>query len=756
MPTRSVILRLRDSRWAAFPLIAALALATLAAPAPAPAQTAPAAESVQPTSVADVSRRVWELASHGKVDDALETAKALVEKADDPAFAALRQDIHLHEQHARDRDAKAKADYDRKIAKIDEQLAANDLVKALASAVEAYGLTEDTRGLLTTPQVAQLIAAAEAQARQHETNHDWLKALSLYRGLELLHENQDRYTEPMKRVARHVALLRLYAPEVLFDLYKQEAAERGDEAPEPWNFEEDHWQTQLENIEPIMLSESLALGARQHVEGSSFEQLLIGGIDGLMIVFDTKGLEKTFPALTDADKVASFKDYLQQTRAAIAERATPMGYGEASAIVNRIMQRNAATVNLPEAVIVHELGDGAMSQLDDFSSVVWPHQKARFERTTRGEFSGVGIQISLVNRQLTVVTPLEDTPAHKAGIRSGDQIATIDGKSTVGMDLDTAVDKITGAEGTTVTLGIKSPNDEKPRNITLTRSSIKIVSVKGWERKQGTGGWEYLIDPALRIGYIRMTAFGPNTADELDAAVAQMEDTGGLNGLILDLRFNPGGRLDAAVAVADRFLDKGTIVSTTQKLLTGRPWAAEASHKHTYDNFPVIVLINKGSASASEIVAGALQDHNRGLIVGENSFGKGSVQNLFRIGGEQAYLKLTTQYYMVPSGRVIHRRPNAPEWGISPDVTVRMTDRQTADCIQARMVLDVLRDPNDPDFDPHALIVRDDEKKAADDEPQDKAPPVTKASDLLTRGMDSQLETALLLLKTRLLGEARG
>jgi carboxyl-terminal processing protease len=707
---------------------------------------------------ADVSRRAWELASVGRVDDALQQVKTLAEaRLDDPKLASLRQDIALREQHIRDRDARTLARYERKLAKLEQQIVAGDLVKALASAVEAYGLAQDPAKVLTLAQVQQLVATAEAKAAEHEAAHDWLKALSLYRGLELLHENQDRYSEPMKRVARHVALLRLYAPEVLYQLYVKEAAERGDEAPEPWNLEEDQWQVQLENIEPLMLSESLALGARQHVEGSNFEQLLIGGIDGLMTLFETKGLETTFPSLADEQKVEAFRSYLQQTRASLVERTTPMGYAEASAIVNRIMQRNAATLNLPEAVVVHELGDGATTKLDDFTAVIWPHQKARFERTTRGEFSGVGIQISLVNRQLTVVTPLEDTPAHKAGIRSGDQIATIDGKSTVGVDLDTAVDKITGPEGTTVTLGIKSANDEKPRNITLTRSSIKIVSVKGWERKAPAGDWDYYIDPALRIGYVRMTSFGPNTADELDAAVNQMKAQGGLNGLILDLRFNPGGRLDAAVAVSDRFLDQGTIVSTTQKLLTGRPWSAEASPKYTYEPFPVVVLINKGSASASEIVAGALQDHHRALIVGENSFGKGSVQNLFRIGGERAYLKLTTQYYKVPSGRIIHRRPNAKEWGISPDVTVKMTDRQTADCIQARMVLDILRDPNDPNFDPQAVISKPSDKKAdPEEEAEDKAPPVERASDLLTRGMDSQLETALLLIKTRLLGEARG
>lgn len=706
--------------------------------------------------LADLSRRAWELAGDGKVSEIWQQVKSVADEPNaPPALTALRQDIALHEQHSSERQLRLREDYESKLADVERQLNDDQIMKALASAVEAYGLTEAPADFLQKEQITQLIATAEKQAAEHEGKGEWLKALSLYRGLELLFERQDRYSEPLKRVAKHVGLLRLYAPEVLFELYKQEALERGDEAPEPWNFEEDHWNTQLEGIEPLMMAESLALGARQHVEGSNFEALLIGGIDSLLTMFQTKGLESAFASLADPLKTGPFVEYLQQTRAALVERKTPMSYTDASSIVRRLMDRNAATVNLPESVIVHELGDGAMGVLDDFSSIIWPHQKARFERTTRGEFSGVGIQISQVNGQLTVVTPLEDTPAHRAHIRSGDQIVSIDDKTTVGMDLDTAVDKITGVEGTVVTLGIKSPGDEKPRDVELVRESIKIVSVKGWERKDQVGGWNYYIDPALKLGYVRMTAFGPNTADELDAAVEQMQAEGGVNGLILDLRFNPGGRLDAAVEVADRFLDQGTIVSTTQKLLTGRPWSAEASAKYTYDNFPVIVLINQSSASASEIVAGALQDHNRALIVGENSFGKGSVQNLFRIGGERAYLKLTTQYYMVPSGRIIHRRPGKTEWGIAPDVTVKVPDRQVARAIQARMLLDVLRDPNDPDFDPKTLISQP-KNNDQDEKPIEELPPIEKGEDILIHGLDPQLETALLLLKTRLLGDARG
>lgn len=722
------------------------------------AQQAPA--QPQGPAVSEVSANAWQLAAEGDLGDLFQRVKGLAtEKAEtNPMLSTLSNDIDTFQANQAERRKKTRTAYEKKIDELHEKFEADELRDALTAAVEAHDLAVDPSKVLDDPVVGRLVTQAEAKAEQHEAEGQWLKALSLYRGLDLLYEQQDRYTEKLKRVGRHVGLLRLYAPEELFELYKKEAAEQGEPEPEPWNFEEDHWQKKLRGIEMTMLVEAIALGSHRHVERDrNYEDLIIGGIDALRVMFDTIGLEKTFPSLSDPNKVDPFVEYLETVRISLAKREAPLGRSEAINVLTRLMKRNVATVNLPEAVIVHELGDGAMGKLDDFSSFIWPYQVERFERTTKGKFSGVGIQITLIDRQLTVVTPLEGTPAHKARIKPGDQIVSIDGKSTVGIDLESAVDKITGPEDTKVTLGIKTPGKDKPRDVELTRKSIHIVSVKGWQRDQENGGkWDYYIDPALKIGYIRMTTFGPDTADELDAAVQHMKETNGINGLIFDLRFNPGGRLDAAVAVSNRFLNEGTIVSTTQQLLTGRPWSAEADRLHTYEDFPVIVLVNKGSASASEIVSGALQDHGRALIVGERSYGKGSVQNLFRLGDDSAYLKLTTQYYKLPDGQIIHRRPGAETWGVDPDVAVKVTSQQVADTLEARLVLDVLREDGEA-FDPNAIINQQDQEDGdaeADDE-ADEQPPVEKADDILTRGLDPQLETALLLLKTRLLGEPR-
>ncbi|MDH3584280.1 MAG: S41 family peptidase, partial [Phycisphaerae bacterium] len=323
--------------------------------------------------------------------------------------------------------------------------------------------------------------------------------------------------------------------------------------------------------------------------------------------------------------------------------------------------------------------------------------------------------------------------------------------------LEQAVERITGEEGTPVSLGLRGAGSDKVREVKLVRASIRIDSIKGWQRK-AAGGWDYRIDPELQIGYIRLTTFGPNTATDLDRAVEQMVEQGGLRGLVLDLRFNPGGRLDSAIDVSNRFLEEGTIVSTTQKTFLGRPWRAAADRHHTYASFPVVVLVNKGSASASEIVSGALQAHKRALVIGERSFGKGSVQNLFPIGGNAAYLKLTTQYYRLPDNRIIHRRPDAKDWGISPDVAVAVTDAQVAAAIEARMILDVLPGAGEKAFNP-ALVISKPDPKDEDADRQElkrKAQAVRKADDLLTQGLDPQLNTALLLLQARVIGQRQG
>ena len=555
---------------------------------------------------------------------------------------------------------------------------------------------------------------------------------------------KSRYKKEIHRTGRRVGLMRMYAPEHLYELLVANAKKHEEDKPEAWDFKENSWDKRLRGINFAMIRDSFLLAARRHVESASYEQLMMGGIESLEVTIATTGLGKTFEGLADDAKRTEMLDYLKTLRKTILSRRVTMSSLEATSTLRQVIEKNQATIDLPESVVIHEFASGAMDTLDDYSDVVWPFQKERLERTTTGKFYGVGIQISLINRQLTVVTPLEDTPAHRAGIKAGDHIVSIDGKSTVGIDLNTAVEKITGEEGTEVVLGIKSTGDKaKSRDLKLIRSEIPIRTIKGWERQPG-GDWNFYIDEQAQIGFMRMAQFGPTTVQDMDNAVKAMRDSKGLKGLIIDLRFNPGGLLSAAVDICNRFIDRGVIVSTTGPIGI-RPQAYFADEEQTYGKFPVIILINKGSASASEILSGCLQSHGRALIVGNRTFGKGSVQNIFGLSSRQAYFKLTTQYYKIPNGRIIHRRPNQAMWGIDPDVDVKVSEQQYADLLEARTILDVLKN-KDEKVDPNAII----RKRDTDDKEEKDKPQVKQASDILTMGLDPQLEVALILMKNRI------
>ena len=298
---------------------------------------------------------------------------------------------------------------------------------------------------------------------------------------------------------------------------------------------------------------------------------------------------------------------------------------------------------------------GMVSSLDPHSSYMDPKSYADMQVQTRGEFDGLGLEVTMEDGLVKVISPIDDTPAAHAGLKTGDYISQIDGQSIVGGDLDDAVEKMRGPEGTKVTLTILRKGEKKPFDVTLTRAPIKIETVKA--HREGN------------IGYIRITTFNERTAPGLERAVHDLKAQIGpaLKGYIIDLRNNTGGLLDQSIAVSDDLLNGGEIVSTRgrQPQDTQR-WDAHGGD--ITDGKPIIVLINEGTASASEIVAGALQDHKRATLIGMTSFGKGSVQTVIPLGGEHGgALRLTTARYYTPSGRSIQAT------GIDPDIAVAQT-----------------------------------------------------------------------------------
>jgi carboxyl-terminal processing protease len=321
--------------------------------------------------------------------------------------------------------------------------------------------------------------------------------------------------------------------------------------------------------------------------------------------------------------------------------------------------RRSYVEEVPVKDLVYGAIDGMLASLDPHSGFMPPEVYREMKIDTRGEFGGLGVEITIKDDVLTVVAPIEDTPAYRAGLASGDRILKIGDQFTKGMEITEAVRLMRGAPGSEVAITVMREGFERPREFILKREVIKIKSVKSKTLEDG-------------FGYVRVTQFQERTAIDLERNLAELRQVsnGVLKGLILDLRNNPGGLLDQAVEVADLFLQEGLIVYTK-----GREADAQmdfsARRSGSEPECPIVVLINGGSASASEIVAGALQDHGRAAILGTQSFGKGSVQTILPLGDDSG-LRLTTALYYTPKGTSIQAK------GITPDILVQQAEIKEA------------------------------------------------------------------------------
>jgi carboxyl-terminal processing protease len=301
--------------------------------------------------------------------------------------------------------------------------------------------------------------------------------------------------------------------------------------------------------------------------------------------------------------------------------------------------------------LIHGAIQGMLRSLDPHSSFLSREAYNELQIDTKGEFGGIGIVITLKNNMVTVISPIEGSPAHKAGVKAGDLIIKVDGEQTKDMKLWEAVKKIRGKKGATVVITVKRKGLAETKDLSIVRDIIPLESVRSYELKPS-------------YGYVRITNFRDRTFDDVKAALKKLESQKiPLKGLILDLRDNPGGLLDQAVRVADIFLEEGRIVSVKGRLKThSKSYSAHVDDEKR--DYPIVLLINGGSASASEIVAGALQDHGRALVLGATSFGKGSVQTVEPLR-DGSGLKLTIARYYTPKGRSIQAK------GIEPDIVVK-------------------------------------------------------------------------------------
>jgi len=358
---------------------------------------------------------------------------------------------------------------------------------------------------------------------------------------------------------------------------------------------------------------------------------------------------------------------------------------------------------------------GMLETLDPHSAFMPPNVYKEMQEETKGRFEGLGIEITMKDGVLTVVSPFEDTPAFKAGIQAGDQIIKIEGESTKNLTLVESVKRLRGPKGTKVTITIMREGFTKPKDFTLIRDVIPIRSVR-----------HELLEK--NYGYIRLSQFQEKTDSEFNNHLKALEEEskGALKGLVLDLRNNPGGLLDQAVKVADRFLESGLIVSVEGKK-EDQKMKFYAHSQGTISPYPLVVLINGGSASGAEIVAGAIQDHGRGILLGTQTFGKGSVQTIFPLK-DGSGLRLTTARYFTPNGRSIQAK------GIVPEIVVKPLQPEE------EKVAPVPKFPSEKDLERHLIDIEKglpkEKEKSKKEEVKEKKP------------ADNQLERALELLKS--------
>jgi carboxyl-terminal processing protease len=758
MPSQSIVHRLLSHlRSPALVLTAGLSLSGLLAVAVAPAgAVSPAATTTGRPEVDRWSDALWQAAKSGDLE-AVEAALAQVPEATAGTSAAdLRAIVAARAEHL-DATRKAReADMAKALEDLQAERTKGEVTKALTAAVRLQTLSDDWAEALEHAEVRALISDAEKAAAQAEADGDWLVAQEIqFRLRTLFDESGDaavfrRYDHKLDEINKRIMLLAQYAPRELWKLRKAYAERQDPDKPFP-EFNDafgDDWREQLDGISKGMLSAALMKAANKHISAGGWEPIVRGGLAAVRVLATTPTLAENFEGMADAAKASMLRDAVDARIEDLARKPREqVGRPDYLSALRTVLQANAEGPQIPETVIYREFGDGALEELagrfeDEYTQIIWPEQLRRFEQSIKGDFIGVGIQIRHDDRRdIQVTAPLEGGPAARGGVKSDDRIVAVNGVSTVGWTLNKAVDSITGPAGEEVVLSVRREGADDPIDIPLKRERIKIRTVNGWWKKAldtaGAPLWDWYADPDAGIGYVRLTSFADDSFTDFQKAVAEMRAERPLRGLILDLRHNPGGRLDSAIQFSNLFIERGPIVAVQDR--NRRPvWQQGAEPQRAYlKDLPLVVLVNQGSASASEIVSGVLKSYDRAVVIGERSFGKGSVQEVEECGDQnaRAAIKVTTQYYVLPPAvgeaewRLVHKKPGSTDWGVAPDLVVKMTPDQIEKSLTLRADADVIEE-----WKP------EDERKERPD-----------VADLVGKGIDPQLELAVAVLKARTL-----
>ena len=762
---------------------AALAVLTLAAsPVFADGVAAPSAQpTTDPNPAAEWGDRLWDAARRG--DRA--TVDAMLAAPPDGTGMRLRGAIDARREHLAETAKDVAKQRDERTKELREAVSKGAAVKALVAAAYLKYLSDDWKASAASPDIAAALDLADRGIADARKSGDWLfaeelltRARALTEGSGMADRNRS-YDEQLETdVGRRVRLVLSYAPRAWYELRKRqydrlEEADRKEPFP-PFNEKgADDWRQSIEGITPDILREALSRIAAEHLEHVGWKPLVEGGLGMVKLLAETPALKENFPGLGDPAAAAAFASAVAKEEAALAARkSAEVDERSFRKAIDAVLAANGATVKLPAEVVVREFGDGAIATVsnefeDPYTEIVWPDRMRRFSQMIKGNFVGVGILIRHnEKREIVIINPLDGSPAKRAGIKPGDRIVAVNGSSTADWPLDKAVDTITGPANSTVKLSVVREGTEGPIDYPLVRQKIKMYSVQGW-RKSGYNElsepkWEWFVDAEAGIAYVRLTGFNEDTFGDFIRAMRDITAQRELKGLVLDLRGNPGGLLQSAVAFTNAFLRSGRIVSVEDR-------DGQELHAFTADrgraplaDIPAVVLINEGSASASEIVSGALEAHDAAVVIGERSFGKGSVQEVHEIGGRgleaDANVKYTVQHYLLPAkpgeakGRLVHKKLGSEDWGVLPDLVVRLSPDQVERINKLRAAADdipeeALEGLGEAPVQPESPAPADGAVAKASDGPKEPVDP----SDLVTKGVDPQLELAVILLQGRAL-----
>ncbi len=444
------------------------------------------------------------------------------------------------------------------------------------------------------------------------------------------------------------------------------------------------WEERRKDITLDIIYIALATIDMDYVESPPYQNMIEKGIDFCLLLTQTDKIDNTFEQLKDEDNESIFRLKLKTLQKKLRNTSVEsINYNECVKYLAEILKINSTTLELPNNVIMAEYTEGMFDALDTHTSIVWPQAVENFRKQMTNEFSGIGVIIKKNDEGYIVADSLisYQSPACIAGLDAGDVIMKVDGKPTNDLTTEKAIDLITGPDGTDVVLTVMREGFEEPKEFTVTRRNIVVPTVKGISRDM-MGDWNHFLDEQKQIGYVRLTNFSGNTAESMLSIMTNLKKQG-MKAMVLDLRSNTGGYLQTAVEIVNYFISEGRIVSSKHRIGGDNEDVYDAKPSRVFDEeMPLVVLVNSVSASASEIVSGALQVRDRAIVVGTQTYGKGSVQTIRNVGFTPAEIKMTIAKYYLPDGRCVHRDPKDKlnkDYGVIPNVKVELTTEQITD-----------------------------------------------------------------------------